>query len=423
MIEHTEMASNVSLEDSSRSTRMRYANSLETESEDMTPATVASKLFEYCRERNWAGWDPYDGLNSWLFQVLPLQYRIPRLALTQLLKRSPVNFRSLLLVPRGQNPKGVALFLSATVKLHRLRIVESESVVQDLANILLRLASLTGKYMAWGYHFPWQTRTRLIPRGMPNIICTTFAANALLDLHELVPDHRLVKGAVRAARFIVDRLYRKVNERESCFSYTPLETTEIHNANLLGAALVARVARITGELRMREVALRAARYTVNRQHQSGSWAYGEREHPSQRWIDHFHTGFNLCALRETGFYAGTTEFEPSIKRGFHFYRQQLFTGNGVPKYYSHKLYPIDIHSISQSLISLSTFQDLDGSNIELATNVYKWAVSNMWDERGYFYYQKYSWGTIKIPYMRWAQAWMLLGLASLETLYKSRHMK
>ena len=38
----------------------------------------------------------------------------------------------------------------------------------------------------------------------------------------------------------------------------------------------------------------------------------------------------------------------------------------------------------------------------------------MWDERGgYFYCQKHPRYTVKIPYMRWAQAWMLLALATV----------
>src|SRR2546426_12622449 len=47
------------------------------------------KLFEYCRTREWKGHDPYDALNSEILGSLPmLNARLPRLVLTQLLKRS-----------------------------------------------------------------------------------------------------------------------------------------------------------------------------------------------------------------------------------------------------------------------------------------------------------------------------------------------
>src|ERR1700693_2317900 len=76
------------------------------------------KHLKYCRENNWAGYDPYDALNSGLFKSLPfLNYRIPRLVMTQVLKRSPINFRAFMFMPKTQNPKALALFLSAFLKL------------------------------------------------------------------------------------------------------------------------------------------------------------------------------------------------------------------------------------------------------------------------------------------------------------------
>src|ERR1035437_2281762 len=79
-----------------------------------------SKLLAYCRTNGWAGHDPYDALNSRVFKALPfLNSRLPRLVLTQALKRSPIDVRRLLLVPKTQNPKALALFLSALLRLSK----------------------------------------------------------------------------------------------------------------------------------------------------------------------------------------------------------------------------------------------------------------------------------------------------------------
>ena len=59
---------------------------------------AALDLLAYGRANDWAGYDPYDALNSRLFKLLPfLNFRLARLALTQAVKRSPVNLRPLLL--------------------------------------------------------------------------------------------------------------------------------------------------------------------------------------------------------------------------------------------------------------------------------------------------------------------------------------
>ena len=69
------------------------------------------KLFAWCRRHDFAGYDPFDGLNSRLFQTSPLKNsRMARLLWTQLFKRSPINFRSLVRVAPERNAKGIALF-------------------------------------------------------------------------------------------------------------------------------------------------------------------------------------------------------------------------------------------------------------------------------------------------------------------------
>jgi hypothetical protein len=44
-----------------------------------------------------------------------------------------------------------------------------------------------------------------------------------------------------------------------------------------------------------------------------------------------------------------------------------------------------------------------------------WAIDNMQDKEGYFYYQKKRWYKNKIDYMRWSQAWMFYALTQLVT--------
>jgi hypothetical protein len=59
------------------------------------------------------------------------------------------------------------------------------------------------------------------------------------------------------------------------------------------------------------------------------------------------------------------------------------------------------------------FRDYDESNVNLAHKVYQWAMENMRDDAGYFYYQIQPLYKNRISYMRWSQAWMLLALSTL----------
>jgi len=377
------------------------------------PIVVTQKLFEYCRANDWAGYDPYDALNSRIFKFLPfLDFKIPRLVLTQAMKRSPINLRSPLLIPKTHNPKAIALFLTAFVKLAKLGILDRTDLNAQMIVKLRDLRSPNTPYWCWGYSFPWQTRTIIVPRSSPNLVCTVFAANALLDAYELNRDDDCLNMAVSAADYILNELYWLKDETSGSLAY-PLASsrTPVHNANFLGAALLCRVSEQSGEKRFLEPALTAARYSASKQRTDGSWDYGESS--TQHWVDNFHTGYNLCALRSIAKYAGTSEFDAHIRSGFEFYRDHFFRDDGAPKYFHNRTFPIDIHSVAQSIVTLLTFKDLDANNTGLADAVLKWVLTHMLDDQGYFYYQVLPVGTNKIPYMRWAQAWMLLALSSL----------
>ena len=322
---------------------------------DLQSAVIA-RLWNYCQSRNWAGNDPYDGLNSRVFRACRfLHYRYPRLLLIQALKRSPINFRPLLRVPEEQNPKGIALFLMASLRLHEAGLLPGLEPARNLSSRLLKLNALASGCAGWGYNFDWQTRKILVPRNAPNIICSTFAGNALLDAFRHIQNPEYLTKAEDAGRFLMQHLFYK-NGGDVCFSYYPLERTTIHNANLLGAAFIARAGRQLGKPEWIDSALKAARYSVRHQHDDGSWDYGECDRPSQRWIDNFHTGYNLCALHQIATSAETSEFSSSIQRGFEFFRSRFFEADGAPKYYHDALYPIDIHSSAQSIITLAYFQ-------------------------------------------------------------------
>ena len=374
--------------------------------------SITLKLLDYCRSNDWAGYEPYDVLNSRLVAALPmLDSRVPRLVLTQFLKRSPVNIRPALRIPKTQNPKALGLFLSSLVNLSRAGMPVDQG---DIPHLLKRLVDLKSQssYWCWGYNFPWQTRTVLVPRWAPNLVCTTFAATGLLDVFEMNRDEQLLDMAVSAAEYILNELYW--TRDDVCgFGYPlPEVRNQVHNANLLAAALFCRIYALTGREKFLEPAVRAARYTTTQQYPDGRWDYGQGS--TQKWVDNFHTGFNLSALRSIGRTLKTTEFEESVARGFRFWREHFFREDGAVRYYHDRTYPIDTHCVAQSIITLLDLSDLDPANAGLAQFIFEWARDHMWDKKkNYFHYRILRSCKIRTSYMRWTQAWMFLALSML----------
>jgi len=106
----------------------------------------------------------------------------------------------------------------------------------------------------------------------------------------------------------------------------------------------------TSEKKFLGPALRVARYSAGQA--ARRWLVGLGEGPSQRWIDNFHTGLQPVRAAVHRPLCRTTEFESSIRRGLEFYRAHFFREDGAPRYFHNRTYPVEIHSVAQSIITL-----------------------------------------------------------------------
>ena len=359
------------------------------------------------------GYDPYDGLSSRVFRRTPcFASRALRLAWIQLFKRSPVDLRSIAGVAEGYNAKALALLVQGLIDLYRS--TEDASYVAEalrLADIILSQRAADRDYFCVGYNFFWESRAFSVPEFTPNMIVSSFAGQAFLDLGAVDGDDRWLEYALQVGKFIEKELVLFESDDEMIFGYIPREDTRVHNVNLMGGRLFARLYSLTGEERYGRMAEKSARYTVLAQREDGAWPYGESSY--HQWIDNFHTGFNLVSLHDIDRYMPDGLWKRAMEKGMAYHVERHFLDDMTPKYYDTKLYPIDIHNFAQGIDTMLTFGYLEKARLLLDR-----CIDTMWDEsRNYFYYQKYRWYTNKINYMRWSQAWMFRALTKyfLET--------
>ena len=370
--------------------------------------TAYDELFSWCRTRDFAGHDPFDALNSRLFQATPLaQSRNARFIWTQLVKRSPLDVRALTRVPAERNAKGVALFaLALLANYRRVKTEESRNRANEMLTALLSMKIGGYSGAAWGYNFDWQSRNFFASKEMPTSVATAFAARALVE-------GGLYEEARSVCEFIKKDLPRSVdNEAEVCFSYAPNSNTRVFNASLLAAEVLANMSNLSEESELLDLAERATRYVVNNQRHDGSWFYGAE--PKQSWIDNFHTAYILFSLQRiinsTSFGA---QFQPALERGYEYWKHNFFLADGWPKYYDHALYPVDAHAAASAIVTFLECRTLDSEALKMAQKVASWTIQHLRDKRGFFYYQRRRFYTIRKPYMRWTEAWMLYALSRL----------
>ena len=133
-------------------------------------------LQNYCQNKNYKGWDLFDGLNSRILKHSPFyRSRTLRLSWIQFFKRSPINFRKFALVPKVHNAKGLALFVSGLISSGKMEEAKT------LLDLLKGMTCFGYAGSSWGYNFDWQARAFHVPVGKPNMVTTVFVANAFLD--------------------------------------------------------------------------------------------------------------------------------------------------------------------------------------------------------------------------------------------------
>jgi polysaccharide biosynthesis protein VpsJ len=310
-------------------------------------------LLNYVRERSYEGNDLFDGLNSRLFKNTPLyKNSFFRLALIQFCKQSPVNFRSLFMVPAGFNPKGGALFLMGHLNL--LQKVGGEVYENDAYVLYQRLRHVCIQREhgnAWGYNFDWQARAFYVPEGTPNLVTSVYVGRSLLAYYRRFADAEALSMALGVSEFLLNEMIKFENPKFICFNYIPGKDAEVHNANLLGAAYLAETLAYMPEGQQTEIRkkiLKSVRFSLMDVNEDGSWPYGTL--PFHRWVDNFHTAFNIESLISVTNHLQTDEFLPVLKQVIDYYLANLFTEDGTPKYYNQQLYPIDIHVLAETIV-------------------------------------------------------------------------
>lgn len=382
-----------------------------TQNIQLTIEQGLNKLENWIESNDYKGYDPADGLTSYLRPLTCGSLFLDRL-LQQLIWRSPINIRPIL----GVKPKDsfIARGYMASGYLLQYKTTKDEKYLIKALQCLEHLKSNKApgyEDYCWGKTHDFASRGGRQNKFEPITIWTSLIGSAFFDAYDLTGDGRHLQ-VVESVCDWISKMPRNETSSGACIAYTPRDNgSVVHNQSMVAAALLARAHKLTGNESYLSLAREAIIYSCTRQRPDGSWWYGEED--KYHWIDNFHTAYNLDALKCYIEQTGETEYMRNLAKGFDFYKNHFFEPNGRPKYYHSRAYPIDSQCISQSIETLVNFSEVDPNSFELATAVAEWAINNMQDKTGYFYYAQYPFYTVKVPLIHWAQATTYKALALL----------
>ena len=314
--------------------------------------TSLDRVQKWVEDRHYRGYEPFDGLSSW-FRPLTFGTLLGERLLMQLIRQSPVNLRPLMGVFPQESTKGRGYMASGYLLRHRTTgnpeyLRKAEACLDWLDN---HKAAKFKKH-SWSNHFDFSSRGGAYTKDDPIIVWTALIGFAYLEAYEATGNRRWLDIADSASGWIMD-LPREKTGQGTCISYIAHVQSSIHNSNMLGAAMLARTAKHTGNREYLEVARSAMEYSCSRQLPDGSWWYGED--PRYHWIDNFHTGYNLESLKHYLEGSGDETWRPNFHRGLEYFKRHFFEADGCPKYYHNRCYPIDSQCAAQSIESLASF--------------------------------------------------------------------
>ncbi len=381
----------------------------------MTIQKSIDNLFKYIENERFKGYDPYDSLNSSI-NFKKFGKWIPIL-ITQLQKRNPIHIRPLLGIKKEINPKAFGLFINAFAKQYHL---SGDKKYLDLCSEFfewLKENKSPGYQNAcWGYNFDWASPLKLVPANTPSVVSTAFIVKGLFHYYQITRNDEIKSLILSAARYVYYDLPRYKNENGTCISYTDIQMDVCHNANLLGAEVLSYAYYLDGKQEYKQLAEESLKFTMACQKENGRWNYSiDIKTGKERAQIDFHQGYVIeSASAIIHFCELGNQFNNQIENGLRFYINEQFFSDGRSLWRIPKIYPVEIHNQSQGIITFIKHKDYNPVYANFAYKIAKWTIQNMQDVEGYFYYQKHRFYTIKIPYMRWSQAWMFLALTDLQ---------
>ena len=374
------------------------------------------RLSDWLDTNRYEGYDTFDGLNSRLLRPFTFNNSFLRTVLQQGVRRFPINLRPILGISKSPSTKGMGFIARGFIRLHQATGDDAwRSKAESALEWLVENRSPGYNGACWGNHFDYQSRSCYVARNVPSVVWTSLIGHAFLDGYEHFRKDEFLHVAASSCEHIIRDLGARAEGDAVCINYFPTTNHQVHNANTLGASLLARTYSYTRNESYRGLAEKALRYTARYQRSDSSWYYGEAR--NLRWVDNFHTAYVLDSFKHYRDATGDTQFDAGLMSGYEYWKNTFFLPDGTPRYYNRKTPPIDIQCSAQAIDTLVFFHDRDPGNLALALKVAEWTIANMQDATGYFYYRRYKpWLINKTPTLHWGQATMLCALAGLYKL-------
>jgi len=382
-----------------------------------------NSLYSWVKRERYLGWDPYDGLSGEISRKFA-DKKLLNIVMIQLNLYSPINLRPILKIEKNRANKSSALFSRAY--LHMYKTTKDSNFKIEAGRLLKELANknlLKGKkqFACSSYYFEYIAPKHRLAPEIPDIICITEAIKSFTLAYETLKKKRYLVNSKRAVTTLIDELLCDDNKQGVVyFKYTPYEEDRIvFDVSALALDSISKFLRHSPDKELIGIGSEVLSSLLKYQANNGTWPFSYYiPKNSYYWQIDYHQGFIIDGLVSFLPYVQKRLRQRTlraIKLAVEFYRHKQFNPDGWSYYRYPIKYPINIHNQAQGVITFTKLYHAFNTpkHLDFARKIATWTIKNMQDPTGYFYSHLWPGLTNKIPYMRWAQAWMMLALAIL----------
>ncbi|MDD3050185.1 MAG: glycosyltransferase [Candidatus Cloacimonetes bacterium] len=384
------------------------------------------KLLNWFERNGWKGYDPYD-VEDYIIQQNKNEIKLSKeeeKRIRLMNDSEPMKLRLDLGITPKINAKAMGLLLSAYLDIYSVSHEEKLLCeAERISDWLLDNNSPKFRNLCWGYPFDWQSLI-FIPKGTPSVVVSTVVGDGFWKYYKVTGKKEFLEVCKSVCQFIICDLNKDfLDEKTLCFSYTPLDDFHVHNANLFAAEFLIRVGYETDNALYIDLGLKAVNYAISEQNQDGSIFYWGLKQICQNHghLDSYHSGFEIRMLYSIYKLTQVPEIKTSYERYLKFYIKTYIREDGLVYQFNPKRNPnkVNIHGVAEAILMLSELSDEYPELISIIEKITRWTVDEFQVTEGWFGYMIINDKKIMIPYLRWAQAWMLRALGRYLTVKKN----
>jgi len=383
------------------------------------------KLEKWISKNGDAGFDPYDvkGLN---LKTMNLMKELEEMTFLQIIQRIllieiadgyfPKITRKLLHIPPKIHPTSQGLLFSSYLNLYQLYPKKDYlRKAEKCKNWLIENRIMNYNNYCWGTPFSWKSGSTYYNIGTPFAVVCAWIGEAFYKNYQQFNDQESLQICKSICEFFINDLQiSNVSKDKICFSYSPLKKDYVNNVNLFVAEFLIKIGTITNNLVYLDYGHKALNYTLSNQMPNGSIPYFGKEAKEKFKTDLYHSGYEIRMLYSIWKLTNNDEILQATKRYLQFFMNNYFHNGIIPKLTPEKGFLVDITACAEVILVFSELRKDFHIDEQFINNTVNWIICNMQTKMGWFIYRiKKNRYKVKIPYIRWGEAWMMLALSNL----------